>query len=63
MCMVILYFVCVGSNSEMDNSGLGTQNVMEDKSVVWVDQETLDLVSAFIEKGGMNHAFIEVDPL
>lgn len=49
-------FVCVGCNSKMDNYNIGTQNVAGDNSIVWVDQETFDVVFVFANKGSLDHA-------
>lgn len=29
---------------------------------MWVDQETLDIISTFIGEGGLDHIFTEVGP-
>lgn len=47
----------------MDNSSLVTQNMMEDNSVVWMNQETLDIVFVFANKGGLDHIFTNEGPL
>lgn len=44
------YFFYVGSNSKRVNSHVGTENVRENNSIVWVDQETLDGVPSLLAR-------------
>lgn len=52
------YFLCVRSNLVIDcDTCHKTQYMKEDKSITWIDQETLGVVSFFACKGGLNHTF------
>lgn len=53
-------FLYVGSNSKTENSIHGTHNVLEDNSFVWMEKETIYVVSSFTGKDGLDHAFTKV---
>lgn len=46
----------------MDNFPLRNRDSIKDNSVQWVNQETLDNVTTFTDKGGMDHAFSVLGP-
>lgn len=52
----ILFYVFVTS-FDMNNTQLRVQKEIRDNSVLWVDQETMDIISSFIGDGNQGHAF------
>lgn len=47
---------------DMDNSEFKDQRASRNNSVMWLDQETLDIIFAFVGEGGLDDTFIEVVP-
>lgn len=56
-----LYFLYGGSDTRMNLSGRQIVLESENKDYSWwVDQETLDIISFFTSKGGLDNTFTEV---
>lgn len=60
--MMIVSFYILGVLFKMDNSCPKALNDLRDRSSAWVDLETLDIVSSFPCKGGLDHTFTEASP-
>lgn len=57
------YFLCVGSETKMDQISFQiTRDVENEDPTSWVDQEMLDTIFIFAYKGSLDHVFIEVGP-